>query len=89
MEADMATMSATHARRHFADLLGLAEKTPVYVERNGRRVAVVLSVDSYEALLATAPKAGVSPLVKKLFAKELEKRGPLYEALARGPRTTT
>ena len=81
----MATMSATHARRHFGDLLDLAEKIPVFVEKNGQRAAVVLSVGAYETLVSSAPPTGVRPEVKKLFAESVKKRGGLYAALARGP----
>jgi prevent-host-death family protein len=46
------TISATEARIHFGDVLrGVAERGESFlVERNGKPLAVVLSIDEYERL---------------------------------------
>lgn len=48
----MKTISATNARSGFGRLLDAARHQPVTIERNGRPVAVMLSVQEYERLEA-------------------------------------
>ncbi len=45
-------MSSKEAREHFSDLLGLVyyTKEPVIVEKKGKPVAVVISLEQYEAI---------------------------------------
>ena len=45
-------MSASDAKNRFGDLLEEARKSPVRIERNGRPVAVVVSVEEFERLEA-------------------------------------
>ena len=45
----MRTMSAKDAKNHFGELLLEAQKAPVTIEKNGRPVAVLLSIDEHEA----------------------------------------
>ena len=45
----MRTMSAKDAKNHFGELLLEAQKAPVTIEKNGRPVAVLLSIEEYEA----------------------------------------
>ena len=44
----MKTVKATDAKVHFGELLNDAQREPVKIERNGKAVAVVLSVGDYE-----------------------------------------
>ena len=48
----MQTISATNARSGFERLLDAARQQPVTIERNGRPMAVMLSVEEYERLEA-------------------------------------
>ncbi|UTV98741.1 type II toxin-antitoxin system Phd/YefM family antitoxin [Marinomonas rhizomae] len=48
----MNTISANEAKTHFGDLLLNAQKSPVQISKNGKPVAVVISVDEYESIEA-------------------------------------
>ena len=54
----MRTISASEARQGFAELLESTREGPVLIERQKRGVAVVMSVEEYDRLLADAPAAG-------------------------------
>ena len=75
----MIEMSATDAKNRFGELLELARKEPVRIQRNGRDLAVVLSADEYRQLTA----ARVNPQVAKLHAESVARWGKVYEALAK------
>jgi len=47
----MRTMSAKDAKNAFGLLLDTARAEPVSIEKHGRRVVVVLSVEEYERLV--------------------------------------
>jgi prevent-host-death family protein len=52
-------MSAKEAKDGFGRLIDTARATPVVVEKHGRPVVVVLSIEEYERLTALEPeKAG-------------------------------
>jgi prevent-host-death family protein len=53
----MKSMSAKDAKNGFGLLLDTARAEPVTIEKHGRRVAVVLSVEKYERLLKERIKA--------------------------------
>jgi len=46
----MESLSANEAKTHFGDLLLKVQREPVQINRNGKAVAVVLSVDDYVSL---------------------------------------
>lgn len=48
----METMNATDAKREFGEVLLKAQKEPVFINKNGKPVAVMLSAADYEALSA-------------------------------------
>ena len=52
------TVTATEARIHFGDLMRrvVEERTPAVVERGGKPLAVVLSMEEYERLRAGQPE---------------------------------
>jgi prevent-host-death family protein len=52
----MKSMSAKDAKNAFGLLLDTARAEPVTIEKHGRRVAVVLSVEKYERLLKERTK---------------------------------
>ncbi|KTD60710.1 type II toxin-antitoxin system Phd/YefM family antitoxin [Legionella shakespearei] len=43
----MESLSANEAKTHFGDLLLKVQREPVQINRNGKAVAVVLSVEDY------------------------------------------
>lgn len=45
----MRTMSAKEAKNHFGELLMEAQKSPVTIEKNGKPVAVLYSMEWHEA----------------------------------------
>lgn len=75
----MIEMSATDAKNRFGELLELARKEPVKIQKNGRDLAVVVSAEDYQRLSA----ARVNPLVVKLHAESVARWGKVYEALAK------
>jgi prevent-host-death family protein len=68
----MKTLSATAARRHFAQLIEAAQYKPVLIQRRGRDVAVVMSPQEYRRLR-----------VAHLHAESASRWASVYEALAR------
>lgn len=48
----MKTLTASEAKNRFGKLLDLARREVVQIEKKGRKVAVMLSIEEYERLLA-------------------------------------
>lgn len=46
----MKSLSANEAKTHFGELLLKAQKEPVQISRNGKPVAVMISMDEYDAI---------------------------------------
>ncbi len=46
----MDVLSANEAKTHFGDMLLKAQRAPVQINKNGKPVAVVLSVEEYESI---------------------------------------
>ena len=46
----MKSLTANEAKTHFGELLLKAQKEPVQISRNGKAVAVVMSMDEYDAI---------------------------------------
>lgn len=76
-------MTATEAKNKFGQLLEMARKEPVRVQKNGRDVAVVLSPEEFVEFESFRSQPKVRPVVEKLLAESLEKRRSLYEELAK------
>jgi len=55
----MSELAVSEARDHFAQAIesARASREPVYVTRRGRRVAVILDADAYDALVEDAEDA--------------------------------
>ncbi len=55
----MHDMSVSEARGRFAEAIESTQRSgdPVYLTRRGRRVAVIVDADAYDALLAAAQEA--------------------------------
>jgi prevent-host-death family protein len=56
----MKTISAKDAKNGFGRLIDTARAEPVTVEKHGRGVVVVMSVEEYERLKAEKPPAPAS-----------------------------
>ena len=48
----MRTLTANEAKTHFGDLLLKAQSNPVQINKNGKPVAVMISVDEYRHIEA-------------------------------------
>lgn len=48
----METLSANDAKTQFGDMLLKAQRAPIQINKNGKPVAVVISVDEYERIEA-------------------------------------
>jgi len=48
----MDTLSANEAKTQFGDLLLKAQRAPIQINKNGKPVAVVISMDEYESIEA-------------------------------------
>ncbi len=79
----MSEITATDAKNKFGQLLEMAQKEPVRIQKNGRDVAVVLSPEQYGELVRGEAQPKVRPLVETLMARSIERRRSLYEALAK------
>lgn len=79
----MAIMTATDAKNKFGQLLELAQKEPVQVQKSGRVVGVMLSPEEYQAFEAFKQIPKVRPAVDALLKKSVDRRKSLYEALAK------
>ena len=79
----MSQITATDAKNKFGQMLEMAQKEPVRIQKNGRDVAVVLSPEQYDALAGSTAQPKVRPLVETLMARSIERRRSLYEALAK------
>lgn len=56
----MQHISARDAKNSFGRLIDLARAAPVSIDKHGRPVVVVLSVEEYERLLAQSEKNGTT-----------------------------
>ena len=79
----MVEISATDAKNRFGEVLEMARKEPVRIQKNGRDVAVMLSAEEYAALAAASVAPRVNPAVARLHEKSLKRWGKVYEALAK------
>lgn len=79
----MVEISATDAKNKFGEVLEMARKEPVRIQKNGRDVAVMLSAEEYNRLAEESSAPRVNPLVVKLHAESVKRWGKVYEALAK------
>jgi prevent-host-death family protein len=66
----MKTMSAREAKNAFGLMIDAARAEPVLIEKHGRGVVVVISVEEYERLMA---RRGSTKATDSLVAKDLDK----------------
>ena len=79
----MAEISATDAKNRFGEVLDMARKEPIRIQKNGRDVAVVVAADEFDRMAAASAQSKVNPLVKKLHEESTKRWGKVYEALAK------
>ena len=79
----MKTIDVKDAAAEFDRVLELVQDAPLHIQDNGKDVAVILSIAQYDALAGIPNSDRVRPIVKKLLAANIEKRGAVFEALAR------
>lgn len=64
----MDTYTSTEAKREFGEVIMKAQLEPVYINRNGKVVAVVLSASEYE-LLSALKEEHLTRAIKKGVAE--------------------
>ncbi|MDF2867716.1 MAG: prevent-host-death family protein [Gammaproteobacteria bacterium] len=83
----MESLSANEAKTHFGDLLLKVQREPVQINRNGKPVAVVLSVDDYlnlEALKMQQLKARVEQAKEDVIAGRTVDGNTFFDNLLTG-----
>lgn len=76
----MKIMQATEAKNRFGELLELSATEPVLIQKNGRDLRVVLTVEEYERL---AGASGIDPAIQTSLERSMKRWGSVYEALAK------
>jgi prevent-host-death family protein len=79
----MSRITATDAKNRFGQLLEMAQRGPVHIQKNGRDVGVLVSPDEYAAFAESKGRRKVRPIIEELLEESIAKRRKLYEALAR------
>ncbi len=60
-------LTATEAKNRLGQVLELAQREPVFIEKSGRRHSVVLSVERYDQLLAQQVRIKPADLGKAFY----------------------
>ena len=83
----MESLSANAAKTHFGDLLLKAQRQPVQIKKNGKAVAIVLSVDDYqcfETLKMNELTNRVEQAKKDLMAGSITEDDHFFDSLLAG-----
>jgi len=78
----MQTIAATEASNRFGKLLDLALQEPVTIEKKGRQVAVILSVEEYSRMECTIEEYQEQRLKESIADMDAGKVMPASEAFA-------
>jgi len=70
----MEILSANKAKTHFGELLMKAQSAPVQIDKNGKPVAIMVSVEQYEA----SERAKLEMLKVRMKIAEYEIENGLY-----------
>ena len=70
----MEILTANKAKTHFGELLMKAQSAPVQIDKNGKPVAVIVSVEQYEA----SEKAKIEMLKARMMIANYEINNGLY-----------
>ncbi len=73
-------VTATEAKNRFGELLESVNSEPVFIRKNGRDVAVLMSKEDYEARDASAAKKA---LVQQFHEESITEYTEVYEDLAK------
>ena len=76
----MKTLNATQAKNQFGDLLEQSGSEPVAIQKNGKNLRVIMSMEEYEKLTAASE---INPDVVHSYERSLKRWDKLYEALAK------
>ena len=79
----MSEVTATEAKNRFGQMLEMAQREPVRIQKGDREVAVLVSSERFRALETAEQKLAENPVFEKLLARSIKRRKSLYEALAR------
>ncbi len=83
----MESLSANEAKTHFGDLLLKVQREPVQINRNGKAVAIVLSVEDYlnlESLKMQYLKARVEQAKQDVAAGRIIEGDIFFDDLLNG-----
>jgi len=73
-------VTATEAKNKFGELLEAVNKEPVFIQKNGRDVAVLMSKEDFSEFVE---KKEVNPLVSKSMERSLKRWDKLYTSLSK------
>ncbi len=76
----MKSVTATEAKNQFGKLLDDAQVEPIAIEKNGRRIALVLTEQQLNRMIELGRS---DTLVERFHEESIEKYSALYEALAK------
>ena len=83
----MESLSANEAKTHFGDLLLKVQREPVQIKRNGKIVAIVMSVEEYsnlETLKIQQLKARVEQAKQDIIVDRTVDRNTFFNKLLAG-----
>lgn len=60
----MRILNASDAKREFGDVLLKAQKEPITINKNGKPVAVVISIDEYDQMIDSKEKQLITEVQK-------------------------
>lgn len=83
----MESLTANAAKTHFGDLLLKVQREPVQINKNGKAVAVVLSVDDYaslETLKMNALKNRIEQVKEDIMASRTTNGDQFFDDLLNG-----
>jgi antitoxin Phd len=66
----MSNVSVADARNHFSDVISRAQDEAVFIERRGRRAAVVISPERYERMMEALEDAEDAAAFDAAIAEE-------------------
>ena len=76
----MKTFNATQAKNQFGQLLDDAQAEPVIIQKNGRDVAVLVSMSEYQSKMQNNSSDN---LIQKYLEESMERYDDLYTELAK------
>ena len=76
----MKFINATEAKNQFGKLIDDAQSEPIAIQKNGRDIAVVISMAEYNSRIK---QESVQDMVKKYHQESIERYSDLYAELAK------